>query len=355
MTPISESRMVEFLNVYQQRRGIRVDRFSSSARSSASGFTLVELLVVIAIIGTLVSLLLPAVQAAREAARRSQCQNNMKQLGLAILNYESARKQLPPGNTGWDPNTEQHGPSGKPRTPFVAWILPYLEESAAFERYDFKVGWHNQADLLPVMRIPLASFQCPSDQGQIMDNATGSFDYDDHKGNYGINWGSHTYWDQENEEAFGQADDRVKVEDGRKAPFWLEFGAKLSQITDGTSNTLAMMEMLQAPSEGDSAANLDRRGRIWNETSGCHLLSTFNSPNSGEKDFGLCVDRPELNLPCLKNPTERWNLMSARSNHVGGVNSVLCDGSVQFLTDEIDLRMWQFLSMLDDGRQVQFQ
>lgn len=339
--------MVDSGNVCGSRRQNKVVRVRSVA-----GFTLVELLVVIAIIGTLVSLLLPAVQAAREAARRAQCQNNMKQLGLAVLNYESARKSLPPGNLGWDPDTDNHGPSGKPRTPFVVWILPYLEEGNAYEQYDFSKGWHDQPALLPIMQRPLASYQCPSDEGQVMDNATGSLDYDDHKGNYGINWGSHTYWDQENEEAFGQADDRVKTEDGRKAPFWLEFGARLSQIEDGTSNTLAMMEILQAPSEGSAPDDLDRRGRIWNETSGCHLVSTFNSPNSGEKDFGLCVDRPEINLPCLQNPTERWNMMSARSNHSGGVNTVMCDGSVQFFTDEVDLKMWQFLSMLADGRQA---
>src|SRR4029079_16471662 len=124
----------------------------SLSRSQKRGFTLVELLVVIAIIGILVALLLPAIQAAREAARRSQCVTKVRQLGLAVLNYESARKVLPYANT---PNYQLalktgacNGTAGGPVAPngfkhhsLFTFILPYMEEQAVYDQIDFKYDW----------------------------------------------------------------------------------------------------------------------------------------------------------------------------------------------------------------------
>ena len=121
------------------------------------GFTLVELLVVIAIIGVLVALLLPAIQAAREAARRSQCTSQMKQYGLAILNYETAKKALPPPYTKNDGKVGKHG-----LTPFV---LPYMEQGALFSQYDLKKNWDYDtptASNLKIQRTPIAVLKCPS-------------------------------------------------------------------------------------------------------------------------------------------------------------------------------------------------
>src|SRR5437868_1095051 len=123
-------------------------------------FTLVELLVVIAIIGVLVALLLPAIQAAREAARRAQCKNNLKQIGLALHNYESARRAFPPGFISTPKNNVLNAEGTGPGWGWGAYILPHLEESATFQQIDFK---KNVTDpLYDQLRInTLESFRCP--------------------------------------------------------------------------------------------------------------------------------------------------------------------------------------------------
>src|SRR5215208_5873744 len=119
------------------------------------GFTLVELLVVIAIIGILVALLLPAIQAAREAARRSQCQNNMKQLGLAVLNFESGKKVLPSSK-------RPLGTTTAPRIAGLTLLLPYFEEGAKLSQFDLSQNW-SKAINFPIVSSPIATLLCPTD------------------------------------------------------------------------------------------------------------------------------------------------------------------------------------------------
>lgn len=331
-------------------------------RNRRRGFTLVELLVVIAIIGILVSLLLPAVQAAREAARRSQCQNNLRQLGLAILNYESAEGRLPAGAGGWNPKAPASLlPPGanEPRTPFVVPILPMLEEGARLANYDQSIGWQNQdRAVLDVLTAPISAFQCPSDEPQVMTNATpndrNEFIFDT-KGNYGVNWGSWEWDDQEDERVFAVGDERPtpSTKRGPHAPFWVGYGARLAHITDGTSHTFAMMEMIQAPTGPQGThtdrTQIDRRARIWNESPGCYAISTKETPNTGAADIGLCVDRPDIGLPCQFSSSVGDYFLASRSRHPGGVQVLMVDGSVHFASDDIDLRTWQLLSMQADG------
>ncbi len=324
-------------------------RFSSGLlfvkRRRLVGFTLVELLVVIAIIGVLVGLLLPAVQAAREAARRMQCTNNLKQLGLAIHNHESSYKRFPVGTQGRAlPSGNYPSTNAKPRTPFIPHVLPFIEQGNTHSIYDQKVDF-NAAVNERARSQKLPFMQCPSDQTN--EPWTPTLDF---KGNYGVNWGRWNFIDQG-----GPATNPAPLNvthSGGKAPFYIDFGAKFGDISDGTSNTLCMMEMLQPPRD-HSGQLTDRRGRIWNDDTACYQISTRIGPNSKSPDFGQCINAPAQGWPCTRDTTATTQFfMGSRSRHTGGVNVVLCDGSVQFISQTIDLTTWASMSGMSDGAVV---
>ena len=255
-------------------------------RFRKAGFTLVELLVVIAIIGILIGMLLPAVQQVREAARRINCANNMRQLALAGHNYESAFERFPFGSQGQNPDTGLFDGS-RVRTPYIAFILPYFEEGNRFGLYDFEVNFWQQTEDFQGM---IGTYQCPSDTAQVFEN-TGDQRGLEYKGNYGVNWGANDWTNQGYTEG-----------DGIQAPFYIEFGAGFGQITDGTTNTLMMMEMVQAPSPQGS---VDRRGRLWNNDSGCYEISATFEPNSSAGDFTRLLPAEEIGLPGTDTPPTR--------------------------------------------------
>jgi prepilin-type N-terminal cleavage/methylation domain-containing protein len=325
--------------VSSQRSG----RGVAAPHDRSQGLTLVELLVTLAVISALVALLLPAVQSAREASRRVSCQNNLKQLGMALQSYHAAYGRFPPGNLGHRDSTAGSGPF-KPFTPFAIFILPYLGEANRFSLYDFDRDWNNQSPgIAQQINGPLPTYQCASDQAYVMWETTED-QFLDHKGNYGLNWGQYYYVDQLDN---GQYD---AANDARRAPFAASYGCRMSEITDGASQTLAMMEMLQAPSE--PGGSVDRRGRIWNHVPGCYQISTLLGPNSDEGDRTLCAHRPELGLPCRRyNGNEDVMYMGSRSRHPGGVMTLRCDGSAALAADQIDPRTWQALSTRD-GEEV---
>jgi len=237
-------------------------------------------------------------------------------------------KSFPPGAVGVNPQTGSYDGS-RIRTPFCVFVLPYIEETARYDLYDFSKPWRQQ---LKVIGMYISTWHCPSDQSLRMWHA--SDDFEEYKGNYGLNWGQNTYMDQ--------------VE---RAPFWLDYGARIEDIIDGTTNTLMMTEMLQAPSP--EGAGIDRRGRIWNEDSSCYQVSTGLSPNTSAPDNGRCVDRPEKGLPCIHSGSapKHDHHMAARSRHSGGVQTLLCDASVHFISDSIDLALWRNLSS-QEGNEV---
>jgi prepilin-type N-terminal cleavage/methylation domain-containing protein/prepilin-type processing-associated H-X9-DG protein len=287
-------------------------------------FTLVELLVVIAIIGILIALLLPAVQAAREAARRSQCSNNLKQLGLALHNYHDTHRCFPPGSIS----------TSTQRTPFVRFMLDFIEQGPRSDLYNDSVSWYQQGGNAPTIMGYLSAWHCPSDIS--IESGEG---YHDYKGNYGVNWGQGGYGSNPG-----------------SAPFYKNQCSRFANITDGTSNTLAMMEMLQAPNgvtNGTGVTN-EQRGRIWNEDTMCYQISTVIGPNSTAHDLGgTCQDLPNKQLPCSSGAAKEAQYMGSRSRHPGGVQALFCDGSVRFVTETINLSMWQAASSQSGGEVLQ--
>ncbi|UUO07578.1 DUF1559 domain-containing protein [Blastopirellula sp. J2-11] len=299
-----------------------------------SGFTLVELLVVIAIIGVLIALLLPAVQQAREAARRMSCTNNLKQLVLGLHNYHDTHLKFPPGMIYRDPLP---GTTDTKRTPFCIHLYPFIEQGAAYDLYDHNTSWHEGgADHKTVRTTPVPAWQCPSDRDAvILDTAALWGDPGASiKGNYGLNWGRNTFIDQ-----------------GEKSPFNNLFGANFRDITDGTTNTLAMMEMLKPVSEAK-----EYRAWIWNDEPDAYCLMTRVGPNSGANDLtDLCINEPGR-LPCTglgtTAPAKLNASVASRSMHPGGVQVSLCDGSVRFISETLQLTTWQSLSSMAGGEVV---
>jgi prepilin-type N-terminal cleavage/methylation domain-containing protein len=292
--------------------------------SHKRGFTLVELLVVIAIIGILIALLLPAVQTAREAARRSQCLNNLKQVGLGMMTYENSYKALPVG-------TWAGGVTG---TWQVA-ILPFVEMPSAFVQWQPGATYSSvQNKRVTTLRIP--ALTCPSDTPNAPLSMITSHNYAVNYGNTGIN-----------QEAtllgvtFGGAP-FIYAANATKG-----FTVKLNDIRDGLSNTLLVAEVRQGQ-------GTDLRGFTWwSDASG---FQTFIPPNSSQPDvfFSLSnCQNNQSNPPCSGPATSALRAMFAsRSRHPGGVHVVTCEGAGRFISDNIALGVWRNLSTTKAGDTV---
>jgi prepilin-type N-terminal cleavage/methylation domain-containing protein/prepilin-type processing-associated H-X9-DG protein len=316
-----------------------------TARRTRLAFTLVELLVVITIIGILIALLLPAVQAAREAARRSQCANNIKQLGLALMNYESAVGCFPPGtlNSG-----SPAFPDGYPRTTWMIHLYPYLEQQNTYDRFNFNLPagpgnavWTNPANSMGAdapTAVVVSMLLCPSDGmgGKVHHHKDGVGDYA--RGNYAGFFGSLDY---------GSAQPPFHA--GHKpAAFALNMPVRIADIRDGASNTMVFGEILT----GVNSDN-DIRGVSWYDHAACSQIYTKYTPNTPNGDVYLSVwctsetNQPTMNLPCSNGATDQsTNTAAARSRHPGGVHVVLCDGSVHFTSESVGLDIWQAMGSI---------
>jgi prepilin-type N-terminal cleavage/methylation domain-containing protein/prepilin-type processing-associated H-X9-DG protein len=329
------------------------------------GFTLIELLVVIAIIAVLIALLLPAVQAAREAARRAQCVNNLKQLGLAIHNYESAHTMLPLGRV-WGPLPGILFPSffvGEQNTTWFTQMLVQFEQQGLYNAYNFSIGIDGPVggDGMPigfainstVYGTKLGAFQCPSDNDRTLNLIwpTNGYVIVGTRGNYVVSWGN-TQWAQQNS-AGGTGTLNLPVVYQPSA-----FGhssVRLASITDGTSNTIFTAECLQGQDN-------DVRGAVW--TLAAMFMSRF-TPNSSRDYYGVadppagggdrigqgfCVNDPGGMLPCTVVPYPFLDMYSAsRSRHPGGVNTGFGDGSVHFVKNSINPVVWIGLNTIQGG------
>ncbi|KAA5541453.1 DUF1559 domain-containing protein [Roseiconus nitratireducens] len=329
----------------------RVDHRSST--SNRTGFTLVELLVVIAIIGILVGLLLPAVQAARAAARRMSCSNNMKQLLLATHNYESAYKSLP---AAWSVTPDGKGWSMQAR------ILPFVEEVALADGIRFDHGYGQSTlvidgDAVPVSSIRVPTLQCPSDP--LDEPRFGSTGPEYYKLNYAANEGTWFVFDPM---------DRSKIGDGMFAPGRY---FKFRDCLDGLSNTIAMAEVKGWTPYFRDVATSGNIPLPEATTEICALGGSFKT-ETGHTEWVdgrvhqagfTTVFTPNRKVLCtvsgaeydvdwtsmregkdLTNPARTYAAVTSRSYHIGGVQIGMTDGSVTFISDSIDHELWRNLS-----------
>ena len=349
------------------------------------GFTLVELLVVIAIIGILVGLLLPAVQAAREAARRMQCSNNMKQLGLAVHNYESAFKKCgrlaTRGVTGWGQDSSWNGFS-----PHCG-ILPYIEQGTLFQQIYFlntkdsngptefphfayrPPTWATPNKIAPGASMTsgqiggarISAFLCPSDSPYADQAWSGN-------NNYGWSSGSNLGWDNDGNQA------------GNRNGFYDRFkDTALGDVTDGLSNTIMIAEFVKGDASGakftraGDFATVARPGgapfAFWTQT---HLnaYATATAGGAGQNseagNFWMAPGHYNTAINTMAPPNWAGNsgsvrtecmgcqgdhdgIFPSRSKHTGGAMHAMGDGSVQFISSSVNLITYQGLGSAKGG------
>lgn len=347
-------------------------RLRAVAKRTSCGFTLVELLVVIAIIGILVALLLPAVQAAREASRRSSCTNKVKNISLACLTYESAKKQLPYGRkfNKWDTYT------------WTELILPHIEEQAIYDNYwtlsDTKLPGTvdiaasangpigDDARLRQARHSQIQLYYCPSDQAPVANelntNAFGCW-----RANYrGCAGAGSMYGSRPASQSVTPADviEILRTDtNGLIGSFGVKVPGpafseakvppnKMAHFVDGTSHTLLISECVVPTIDGWGGPI----GSTIYGNMGGSLFSAAEGPNTSVPDqlIGPCpfeVNDFEYSLPCVRflghpganNPGGNPAVSYARSRHPGGVTASFADASVQFMTDDIETRVWRAL------------
>jgi prepilin-type N-terminal cleavage/methylation domain-containing protein len=295
------------------------------------GFTLVELLVVIAIVGVLVALLLPAVQAAREAARRMQCSNNLKQIGLALHIYEQYYKRLPAGCY-----------SGTDAAPLTQ-ILPFVENSNQYNLFDWRANLNESPNNIAAIRQTIGTFMCPSHPMTPGFNANG-------QANYMQNLGVEAAWTN------------------KTGVFWRNSACRFAEITDGLSNTAFFAEIKRGPlRQGEASMGIVVAGDPADYRVATNV-SSWSIPNDDTNYPAACDNRNtpawryrglqyyrgilvatfythtltpnDRRRDCIRaNSLDRGHL-AARSFHTGGVNFMLGDGSVRFVGDTIDRAVW---------------
>jgi len=317
---------------------------------SRRAFSLVELLVVIAIIATLVGLLLPAVQRAREASRRTACGLNLRQLGLAILIHDSAKRRLPAGFVSEPTRLPRDGGTGD-RPPGTGWgmlIAPYLEETALVERYDPAVGLGIAAPVnQPIVSAPLSIFRCPSDGGP-----SGPFEVRTEGGGRhpsGALLGRSSYvGNAGHDEPWGEPLD--SWEGHANGPLYRDSWLKMGRITDGMSKTVFLGEHSQRFSEKAWAGTVPGAASHPTET----FMTMFGSEPEAAATLLLVHSGPAAGEDDVIHPPNdpAGHVCQMYSDHPGGCNVALGDAAVRFIADTIDPVVWAALSSINGGEAI---
>jgi prepilin-type N-terminal cleavage/methylation domain-containing protein/prepilin-type processing-associated H-X9-DG protein len=310
-------------------------------KSRLRGFTLIELLVVISIIAVLVAIFLPAVGAAREAARRTQCAANLKQISLGMHQYHGVHSVLPPGKKGCCWGT------------WLVYVLPHLEQQSLFNAWNScginAEGVPSNFDLdlryfgvsnRTVSSTWIGTYLCPSDQTNApITAAMNGITYACTSQNYAANFGNSIVKQTDFQDIrFGGAPfvDIGSPEGDYDQPGLTPVG--FSAIRDGLSNTLMVSEVIVGQGQ-------DLRGFSW--WGDAATFEAFVSPNSSFPDVLFspfyCINQAP-NPPCTSATTALPDVYAARSRHAGGVNASMCDASVRYIKNSVNLRAWRAMS-----------
>ena len=309
------------------------------------GFSMVELLVVIAIIGMLIALLLPAIQAARESARRAQCTVNLKQIILAAQNFHNVHGYFPLG----DQSTPSGQIYGGVNHFWTETILPYIEEGALLDIDPLEViGASNwRIDDNRANKVAVALYQCPSDTPGVM-NVPSENIYGWSRSNYVACFSADGTMvepkaPQDQDTCNNDPAKNPSVASGLRALFNINVKKRISQVTDGTSHTVAFSEVI-AGTSGTS----DARGYWWGFYGAQYTaMRSPNSPLADQLQDPFC---DPTKVPC-DTTASCWStyVVAARSHHPGAVNVALADGSARAVSDAIDSSLWRALSSMAGG------
>ncbi len=309
------------------------------SQKQRAAFTLVELLVVIAIIGILIGLLLPAVQAAREAARRMSCGNNLKQIGLALHQYDNVHRRLPPTVTGINAGQRDGGPVHRGGlTAFVS-ILPQLEQTALFEQFDFNADAWAAVNEAAARRTP-SIYRCPSMSLPDSDDAPEGYS------SYAVSTGTRKYRNQMHDGAIIDAmnvfrSERIAAGIPSDSSWHSWINVDDISVADGTTNTLLVGEFgvqirdtssLPFPFPGAGGESAGQWAVSYPYFSTASVFGQFNARRISLFD-----------IPSYE---------SFRGPHAGGVMFALSDGSVRFLTESVDAFVLQRLAARNDGETI---
>ena len=351
-------------------------------RCNRRGFTLVELLVVIAIIGILIALLLPAVQAAREAARRSQCTNKLKQIGLAMHNYHDSFKTLPAGTV--NPGNEVY-PTHEQRPAIQRslilnhtaheLILSYMEQQALYDQIDFRIcsngfmetggtypptlagGWPNAN--LALMQTLLPCYLCPSDRGKergvVPHTGTANYIADGQRHtNYAVCAGGHSNGWENGANWSWYAPHSSNLPDGRtgiryRGAFGHNSACKFRDVRDGLSNVVIVGEVTIANRGSTSYEHFWGGYRVYNTFFNNHPNLNANHINNARYHINGPTHKPGM-AGSSATPNERHHVGVTASMHPGGAQYTMGDGSSRFVSETIDHSLWGVVTRLDTGQ-----